>query len=192
MIAPLYFFIFAGMFSPGPNIILLTTSGARFGFRRTIPHLAGVILGSGLIPAVTALGVGALLEIYPTLKLSLQIISTLWILWMAWQLISASSKKSHKNERPLTFIEAVLFQAANPKIWAVALAASAAFPTVYEPLREAVRLGTAFAGINFFVCIFWTFLGTLLATLLSSPRAWLIFRNIMALLLVASAGLIWI
>jgi threonine/homoserine/homoserine lactone efflux protein len=192
MIAPLYLFVFAGLFTPGPNIILLTTSGARFGFQRTIPHLAGVILGSGFIAAVTAFGIGALLELYPALKLSLQILSSLWILWMAWQLINASTKSSQGNERPLSFIEAVLFQAANPKIWAVALSASAAFPAIYDPMREAIRLGSAFGGINFFVCIFWTYLGTLLATLLSSPRAWLIFRNIMALLLVASAGLIWI
>ena len=55
-IDPLFVFVFAGLFSPGPNVILLTTSGARFGFRRTLPHLAGVVLGVGITAALTGAG----------------------------------------------------------------------------------------------------------------------------------------
>ena len=46
---PLYAFVFAGLFSPGPNVILLTASGARFGFRATLPHVFGVAVGVGVI-----------------------------------------------------------------------------------------------------------------------------------------------
>ncbi len=54
-------FVFVGLFSPGPNIVLLTASGARFGFRRTIPHLAGISLSVGSVAALTALGIAAAL-----------------------------------------------------------------------------------------------------------------------------------
>ena len=48
-------FVFLGLFSPGPNVILLTTSGARFGFLATLPHLLGVALGVGFIAFFTGL-----------------------------------------------------------------------------------------------------------------------------------------
>jgi threonine/homoserine/homoserine lactone efflux protein len=111
---------------------------------------------------------------------------------MAWKLINAEASSAGSDGRPFTFIEAALFQAVNPKIWAIALAASAAFPVVTGPIAEALRLGFAFSSVNLFVCLFWTFCGTLLAALLSSPHAWHIFQNIMATFLVASAGIIWI
>lgn len=192
MNAALFLFVFAGLFSPGPNVILLTASGARFGFRASVPHLLGVVLGTGLIAGLTSYGIGAFLEQLPQLKLFLMGVSTLWIIWMAWLLFKSNPTHAQGKGRPFTFPEAVVFQAINPKIWAIGITASIAYPTGNGPVFEALYLGLTFSGINLFVCMFWTYFGTLLATLLSSRRAWAIFRNIMALLLVASAGLIWI
>ena len=62
MLDPLYGFVFFGLFSPGPNVILLTSSGARFGVRRTLPHLFGVVLGVGITAGLTGLGIAALLR----------------------------------------------------------------------------------------------------------------------------------
>jgi threonine/homoserine/homoserine lactone efflux protein len=45
--------------SPGPNNLMLMTSGAKFGFARTAPHLAGVILGFSLMVALVGLGLDA-------------------------------------------------------------------------------------------------------------------------------------
>jgi len=42
---PLVMFAFVSTFSPGPNNIMLMTSGANVGFKKTIPHMAGVTLG---------------------------------------------------------------------------------------------------------------------------------------------------
>jgi threonine/homoserine/homoserine lactone efflux protein len=60
---PLIGFVFFGLFSPGPNVILITASGARFGFQRTVPHILGVALGVGVIAAVTGIGIGALITV---------------------------------------------------------------------------------------------------------------------------------
>lgn len=83
---PLYGFVFLGLFSPGPNVILLTASGARFGFRRTVPHILGVALGVGVIAGLTGLGLAALLFSLPGLGMALRLVAFGWILWMAWQL----------------------------------------------------------------------------------------------------------
>ncbi|EPX82460.1 LysE family translocator [Salipiger mucosus] len=84
IIDPLYAFVFFGLFTPGPNVILLTASGARFGIRPTLPHLFGVVVGVGVTAGLTGLGIAALLRQAPMLELGLKIAASLWILWMAW------------------------------------------------------------------------------------------------------------
>ncbi|PTX58048.1 threonine/homoserine/homoserine lactone efflux protein [Litoreibacter ponti] len=190
---PLYAFVFAGLFSPGPNVILLTASGARFGFRRTLPHVLGVAAGVGITSALTGFGVGAVLLSLPALTFALKIIAAAWILWMAWKLFrSTRGPQAEGRDRPFTFIEAVLFQWVNPKIWVIAMAASSGYAIGLTPVQEALRLGTAFSGINLFVCLFWTFAGSLLTALLAEPRLWRAFMSVMALALAASAAMVFL
>lgn len=192
MIDPLFGFVFLGLFSPGPNVILLTTSGARYGFRPTLPHLAGVVLGVGITAGLTGLGLGALLEAAPGLETGLRFIAALWILFMAWQLWNAKARDTETGLRPMTLTEAVLFQWVNPKVWAVALAAASAYPGGLPPWGEALRLGTTFSGINLFVCLFWTSAGSLLSYLLQAPTAWTLFNRGMALALGSYAILLFL
>lgn len=189
---PLHLFVFLGLFSPGPNVILLTASGARFGFGRTLPHLLGVVVGVGVIAGLTAYGLGALLLAYPNLTLGLKVFACLWILRMAWGLWHAKPREAEATDTPMSFLEAVLFQWVNPKIWAVALAGISAYPGGLEPLGEALRLATAFSGINFFVCLFWTSAGALLTYLLATPLAWTIFMRIMALALAVFSLMVFV
>ena len=194
MIAPLYIFVFAGLFSPGPNVILLTASGARFGFRPTLPHVLGVALGVGITAGLTGFGIGAILTAMPALKLVLQIIACCWILYMAWKLWTAQAagaQKDNDKDRPFTFIEAVLFQWVNPKIWAIAVAATT-YTEGAGALESAWLLATAFSGINLGVCLFWTIAGSLLTYLLTTPLAFRIFMRFMALLLGFSALLVFL
>ncbi|MDG1530655.1 MAG: LysE family translocator [Paracoccaceae bacterium] len=193
MIDPLYIFVFAGLFSPGPNVIMVTTSGARFGIKATIPHVLGIAIGVGITAGLTGLGIGAIVTNFPTVTLVLKIVAATWILWMAYGMITkARSSKQAGPDAPFSFIQAVLFQWVNPKIWAIALAASAGYSIGLSPSGEAVRLATAFAGINLCVCLFWTFAGSLLTLLLKSDKAWSIFLGIMGVALAASALMIFI
>ena len=189
---PLFGFVFAGLFSPGPNVILLTASGARFGFRLTLPHILGVVFGVGVTSGITGLGLGVLLQSLPSLKLILQICASLWILWMAYKLWQAKPvQDTGVVERPFTFIEAVLFQWVNPKVWAVALSAMAYIPD-FTPARQALTLGFTFSGLNLGVCLFWTYAGTLLSYLLTNVTAWRVFLRIMAVALVCFSVLVFI
>ena len=187
----LFGFVFLGLFSPGPNVILLTTSGARFGFRRTVPHLLGVALGVGIIAFVTGLGLGALMTAVPSLRIALTVIAALWILWMAWKLWNAKPLNEDAAERPFTFVEAVLFQWVNPKIWAVALSASAILQEV-SPLAQAMWLGITFSSVNLGVCLFWSYAGSLLSVLLSDPPKWRLFMRVMAVALAVFSGLVFL
>ena len=188
---PLFGFVFFGLFSPGPNVILLTASGARFGFSRTVPHVLGVAIGVGGTSGITGLGIGTLLQAQPTLTLVLKIAASVWILWMAYNLWRADPAKSKDQDRPFTFVEAVLFQWINPKVWAVALSASA-YVATREPVEQAAILAMTFSTINLGVCLFWTAAGALLSFLLTNPAAWRIFMRIMALALCGFSVLVFL
>jgi len=189
---PLYLFVLAGLFTPGPNVILITASGARFGMAATRPHIAGVVVGVGITSALTTLGIGALLLAAPALGLALQIVAAGWILWMAFRLLTARPGEDGDRARPFTFVEAVLFQWVNPKVWAVAMAASSGYASDLPAHLEAARIASAFSGLNLLVCVFWAGAGRLLAYLLTTHAAWRAFTTIMAIALAASAGMIFL
>lgn len=191
----LYTFVFLGLFSPGPNVIMLTASGARFGFSRTLPHLLGVVLGVGVIAAVTALGVGALVLANPILGLVLKGLAAAWILWMAWGYFNATRRPTAQKQdigHPMTLWQGTLFQWINPKVWAIAFAASAGYGAGLPPMQEAARLALAFSSVNLGVCLFWASAGALLTGLLESPARWRIFMRFMAALLALSALMVFL
>lgn len=187
----LYLFVFAGLFSPGPNVILLTASGARFGFRRSLPHLLGVAAGVGVTAGLTGFGLGSVLLAAPGLTLGLKIIAATWIAYLAVRLWQSSAPEARNGEHPWSFPKAVLFQWVNPKVWAVSLAASA-YVAGEGPVAAAAILGSAFAGVNLGVCLFWTSAGALLSSLLRDPARWRIFIRAMALFLGVSAFLVFL
>lgn len=190
---PLILFVFAGLFSPGPNVVMLTTSGARFGFRATLPHLLGVPIGTGLLAAASGLGIGAVLFAAPMLRLGFQLVAAFWILWLAWKTAQAGrAGRAADRGTPFTFPQAVVFQAVNPKVWAVTIAASAGFSVGLTPWAEALRLFAVFASINLFVCLFWTTAGQLLSSLLRSDMIWRRFMTGMALLMALTTVLIFL
>jgi len=190
---PLYAFVFLGLFTPGPNVILLTASGARFGFRASLPHVLGVALGVGVLAAFAGLGMGALMAALPGVERALKLVAAGWILWMAWRLWQSrpSGAPDARGDRPWSIGRAVLFQWVNPKVWAVILSAASGYAAGLPPWGEAARLSTAFSGINLFVCLFWSFAGSLLGYLLTTPDAWRVFARIMAMALAGSAVMVF-
>lgn len=193
MFSPLITFLIAGLVSPGPNIILLTSSGARFGMRATWPHLLGVVIGTGVIGGVCGLGIGAVMATQPQVRFALQCVSFAWILWMAYRLLYPKAGSTAQTvEHPWTFLQGAVFQWVNPKIWAVALAASSGYAIGLGPMGEAARVAAGFICINFFVCVFWTYSGTLLSALLNNETRWFVFRAIMAGMLAVSAFLVFL
>ena len=190
---PAIAFIFAGLFSPGPNVVMLTASGARFGFARTLPHLLGVPIGTGLIAALSALGVGTLLLTFPTLRIALQIIAALWILRLAWKTAQAGrAGKAEDRGAPFTFFQAISFQLINPKVWAVTLSTAALFGIGLSPAQEAIRLFTLFSCLNLSVCLFWAAAGHLMAGVLQSDQNWRAFMYVMAALMASTVLLIFL
>ena len=62
---PLVTFALATLFTPGPNNMMLTASGANFGVKRTIPHMIGINMGFPSMLLLCGLGLARVLETYP-------------------------------------------------------------------------------------------------------------------------------
>ena len=45
-------------FTPGPNNIMVLSSGLTYGFRRSLPHIVGIAIGVSFMVASVGLGVG--------------------------------------------------------------------------------------------------------------------------------------
>ena len=73
LLAALALFCVVTLFTPGPNNLMLMTSGLNFGFRRGLPHLLGVTLGFTLMVLIVGLGLGAIFEKWPLLYTRAQV-----------------------------------------------------------------------------------------------------------------------
>ncbi len=196
--ASLLMFTFVATITPGPNNLMVTASGAAFGFRRTIPHILGITFGFALMASVMATGLGALFERWPIIHSVLQIVGAGYLLFLAWKIwragrIRLSDASEEDAGKPLTFFQAAAFQWLNPKAWTMAITALAAFalPPPYH-IASAAAVIVAY----FLMCVpcisLWTLLGQELVRLLRSDRARQIFNTTLALLTVASVSLIFI
>jgi threonine/homoserine/homoserine lactone efflux protein len=185
-------FAFVTSVTPGPNNLMLMASGANFGFRRTVPHMLGVSLGFVLMAFLVGLGLAGLFQAYPVAQTALEVVSVVYMLWLAWKIAhSAAPKDRQAGGTPMTFLQAAAFQWVNPKAWAMALTAV----TVYAPDRSlwAVALvAVIFGAINLPSVSLWTLIGQQLRRVLTNTRRLTIFNWTMAGLLILSlAPVLW-
>lgn len=184
-------FAFVSSITPGPNNMMLMASGANFGLRRTVPHALGVGLGFMLMIVLVGVGLMGLFDLFPPLGTILKVVSVVYLLWLAWKIANAAAPDTDSGARgkPMSFVQAMLFQWVNPKAWSMALSAIA----LYAPDRNlaAVALvALVFGIINLPSCSAWAVMGTALRGWLSSPARLRAFNWTMAALLVGSLALL--
>lgn len=131
MLATIFSFLLLtvpALFTPGPNNLMLLTSTAKFGVRRTLPHGAGVILGFSVMTFVLGLGVVEMLNRLPWLHQGMKYAAATYFVWMAYRLFGLKlDKDTEPTGRPMRLIEAALFQWINPKALVIGPSFVAAF-----------------------------------------------------------------
>lgn len=166
-------FAFVMSATPGPNNMMLLASGAQFGYRNTLPHIFGIIIGIALLLSSVLTGLGIVFELYPVLYDLLKIIGSIYLLWLAWKIATASTIETNTadttNTKPMNFLSAAAFQFINPKAWAMAIGAVSTFTLPGEYYIESgLWIMGLFASMGFIGISLWAYLGVALRRFLTT------------------------
>jgi threonine/homoserine/homoserine lactone efflux protein len=177
------------LFTPGPNNLMLMASGLNYGFWRSLPHYWGVTLGFTFMVLLVGFGLGSVFSHVPALYTALKIIGAVYLLYLAWEIAHAGpidEADSGDRGKPMTFLQAALFQWVNPKAWVMAVGAVSAYAGVATFPWNVLIIAGLFALIGCVSSGTWVLFGARLRPILTVPRAVRIFNATMAALLVAS------
>ncbi|SHN80326.1 LysE family translocator [Bradyrhizobium erythrophlei] len=183
------FALFAAVmfFTPGPNNIMVMSSGLTYGFRRTLPHIAGVVIGFAFMVGAVGLGFGTVFIAFPVLQTILKYAGAAYLIYLAVMIAMAGPPKPGEASRgPLTFWQGAMFQWVNVKGWVAIIGTITAYAAIAKfPLNIVLQV-VIFLLMGTASITTWTLFGSALRPFLTSPRAVRIFNIAMALLLLAS------
>lgn len=191
---PLISFAFVTSVTPGPNNLLLLASGLRFGFVRTLPHIAGIQAGVALQLFLAAMGLGYLLLEVPVLNVGMKVLGTVYLLYLAWNLKpQALTAESETEGKPFSFLQALLFQFINPKAWLMTLTAGSLFlPSFSSPLLSTLVLCLVFSCVGTPSSGSWAVIGGTIRRFLKEPFWRKLFSVVMMGLTLFTAVYIWL
>lgn len=184
--------------TPGPNNIMVAASGATFGYRRTIPHMLGISVGFPVMLAAVGVGLGTVFAARPLAHEVLRYVGIGYMLFLAWKIARARPPEAdaagatgatggESASRPISFLQAALFQWVNAKAWIIAVGAVASFSRAGVALwQDLALLVGVFAVVCYGANTLWTLMGMMAGRLLTDPRALRAFNVTMAALLVLS------
>ncbi len=184
----LLLFAFSAAITPGPNNVMLMSSGLNYGVKKSLPHLFGICLGFPVMVLLIGVGLGSVFERFPITHTVIQTFGILYLLYLAWII---ATTKTHEidsaKSKPLNFWQAALFQWINPKAWIMATGAIATYTTLSTNIFQQIGI----IALIFLITAFpsaatWLFFGANLKRFLQCPKHQKIFNIVMALLLVGS------
>lgn len=178
--------------TPGPNNMLLTSSGTRFGYRPTLKLLLGIMLGLQALMLLTALGLGRLFLHWPALQWGLKMAGSGYLLWLAWQIASAPPPGAEEERLGMGWHQGALFQFLNPKSWLMAISAISGFTLAGEQYWPSAALVLAvFLFFGLLTGHLWALFGIHVRRWLRTDTDWRRFNRLMALLTAGSVAMIW-
>ena len=187
ILTALAIFAFVSSITPGPNNLMLMSSGANFGFKLTLPHMFGVAIGFTLMIVLVGLGVIQIFDQFPVSYQILKVCSIAYLLYLAFKIATSKGieNTSKSRTKPFSFIQAALFQWVNPKAWTMALTAI----SIYAPTKSLVSVlmvALVFGLINLPCICSWVGLGQRIRRFLTTNNRLKVFNYSMAALLVLS------
>ena len=184
-------FYFVMYVTPGPNNAMVLTSGLKFGFIKSIPHMSGITIGHILQLILVCLGLGKIFQIFPSLQKILKIVCSKYLLYLGYKIIGSFSKIKEDDSRPLKFYEAALFQIVNPKAWTISSMAASSF----LPKEGNLIISIFFiASIALVICPLsispWAAFGSAIRNLVKNNKIKALIEYFLAFLLLVTAILI--
>lgn len=173
--------------TPGPNNIMLLSSGINFGFRRTFPQLIGGSFGFLWMLLIVSLGLKPILE-HPTVLILLKIGTISYLSHIAWSLVRTQSEftVSHTHLKPVGFWSGAALQWLNPKCWAMVFGFFGIYVPPNASPHEIIVLSLLFSLITVPCMGIWAVMGERTRDWFQVGRRRIYFNRCMALLLLFS------
>lgn len=190
--AALILFILSTSITPGPNNLMIMASGVNFGVRKSLPHLIGIDLGFPLLVVAVGMGISQLFTLVPSLMLWLKVVGVVYLSYLAVRIATTPVNNQQELEstqvvKPLTFLQAALFQWVNPKAWIMAVGAVATYTVNTADYPSQVFVIAALFFVFGTPCtVVWLGFGKALKRFLSRPSYQKLFNICMAVLLIGS------
>ena len=132
-------------FTPGPNNIMLLSSGLTYGFRPTIPHIVGITVGFAFMVGAVGLGLGTIFIAYPMLQTILKYAGVAYLIYLAAHIAMSEPPSAEQDNRrgPMTFWGAAMFQWVNAKGWVMVIGTITAYAAIAAyPWNIAIQVGS--------------------------------------------------
>jgi threonine/homoserine/homoserine lactone efflux protein len=174
-------------FTPGPNNIMVMSSGLTYGFRRTVPHIAGVVIGFAFMVGAVGLGFGTIFVNFPVLQTILKYAGAAYLVYLAVMIaMSGAPKPGAGGRAPRGLGQGGGFQWVNIKGWVAIIGTITAYAAIADfPLNIVIQV-LVFLAMGTLSIVTWTLFGSALRPVLTSERAVRAFNIVMAILLLAS------
>ncbi|WP_421507810.1 LysE family translocator [Erwinia rhapontici] len=168
--------------TPGPNNLMLATSGVNFGIRRTLPMVSGILVGCGLQTALAGAMLEVLLQWMGAIRLPLTLLGCTYLLWLSWKIFRSGAPELREKARPMTFVGGALFQAVNPKAWLMAINVA----LMYTVNSTILTVMLSFMALNLPCILIWAMMGDRLGKHLQVAWKLQLFNGVMALSLLVT------
>jgi len=167
------FLIFAASMvgTPGPANMVLMSAGARFGLRRALPFVFGVLLGKQIIIWPIGFGLMELAGRAPMIFDMLKWASVAYIFWLAWRISGSRIHGADRGSVP-GFLSGLIVHPLNPKAWAMVTVGFTSFVHADTPSFQATAtIALCLMAVQFVLHPLWTLGGQGLAAVVAGRPA---------------------
>jgi threonine/homoserine/homoserine lactone efflux protein len=176
--------------TPGPNNVMLATTGANFGGRGALPIILGIQAGMFVQTMLMCMGLGSVFVAYPAAHQVLRVGGSLYLVFLAWKLSGASAGGT-QAAKAVSFGQAAAFQALNPKSWLKTITVASVFmPAGQNAFGDALLVAAIGALVGAPCNAVWALFGISIRHLLQDPRKQRIFNLSMGAILLVLAVMI--
>ncbi len=184
---PVILFTVVMTLTPGPNNIMILSSGLNFGVRASVPHLLGIALGFPVMLLAVGLGLDTLISNVPVLQSIIQVLGVSYLLFLAYRIFTTTEQRKVAHQsKPLTFFQAALFQWVNPKAWVLIFSGIGSFAQGGEIVATTLAMTLSFLLVMVPCNGLWLLLGMQMQRFVNNPKRLQRFNQVMAVLLVVS------
>jgi threonine/homoserine/homoserine lactone efflux protein len=173
--------------SPGPVNLICLSTGANYGFLRTLPYVLGAALAFTLLLIAIALGLSQVVAGAPLLLDVMAYLGCAYICYLGYKIATSSvSLEIHEDERP-GFLQGSLLQWLNPKAWIAALTCVSIF-SLTDSYTRLFLSSAVYAVVCFGSIAAWAYLGERLNRVMINPASVTTFNRLMGVTLVLVAA----